>query len=122
MARLRLQVFWWMVTVAVSHGASGSAGDLQAYHKLDAAQRARPHDASITKAWLDKAARLAMLAADRIEHQQVSHHRGEAFRRPPARGRTRAAVHDDAVAAADRGHRRNQSEVASIRVDALAFE
>lgn len=48
------------------------APELAAYRKLDQAQRLNPGAASATKAWLDEAARLATMAAERIEQSRYS--------------------------------------------------
>lgn len=68
----RRQIWLWVATAIVLSGATSPSGDLQAYRKLDAIQRMKPHDAAVTKAWLDEAARLATLAADHIERRQYA--------------------------------------------------
>lgn len=56
--------------VAVSLAAAQYPSGLAAFHRLDQAQRANPRDGAATKAWLDEAARLATLAAERIEQKR----------------------------------------------------
>jgi tetratricopeptide (TPR) repeat protein len=57
------------LSLAFLAAAQDSAG-LAAYQKLDQSQRANPRDGAVTKAWLDEAARLATLAAERIEQRR----------------------------------------------------
>ena len=61
-----------MLAVIAALGASGSSDGLETYRKLDEAQRLKPREAALAKAWLDEAARLATLAADHIEHKRYT--------------------------------------------------
>jgi tetratricopeptide (TPR) repeat protein len=61
-------VLWYALAISVCAAAT----DLQVYRKLDEAQRLKPRDGTVTKAWLDEAARLATLAAEHIEEREYA--------------------------------------------------
>jgi tetratricopeptide (TPR) repeat protein len=63
------RAFWAMLAVSAYAAALPSDG-LQIYRELDEKQRLHPQNKTLTKAWLDEAARLATVAADQIERRQ----------------------------------------------------